>query len=88
MSEQISLYEPEISPGKFGAQTLQNPQDELADTLIEHVKQGAVPLLSRLNELDKFNGNRVMEAIDKHPDRDIGHSMVAQIAANNNIKRN
>lgn len=86
MSEKLSSYNPEIDPGKIGALVLKNPDDELADTLIEHVEQGAVPLISSINELDQFNGRRVMDAIDKNPDRIIGDSMVAQIEANK-IKR-
>ncbi len=79
MSEQISSYEPEISPGQFGAQTLKDPQAEIADALIEHVEQGAVPLLSSLDTLDYENGTRVMNAILDNPDRIIGDSMAAQI---------
>ena len=86
MSEQISSYNPEIDPGKFGAQTLANPQDQLADTLIEHVEQGAVPLLSSLDKLDNYNGQRVMDAIDSQSDGVVSDSMVAQIEASK-IKR-
>lgn len=54
----------------------------LANELIDHINQDAVPLEAAMSKLDESNMKSVFNAIDGHHDPTIAESMEAQLKSN------